>query len=144
MIFIWRQQLNGLVVPSDRSSHVIAEMWNYLSIMGAVTVFHFPCFVLGWNTSIAFICGNFVVWKGASTTPLITIAITEILSRVLKKNNLPGVIFIILHGGAEIGEAIAHGTNIFLVSFHGTTKFIHGRWSIDFINATFFEPPGSC
>ncbi|KAI3893049.1 hypothetical protein MKX03_033021 [Papaver bracteatum] len=116
------RQLNGSVVPSERPNHVMMEMWNPLGIVGVITAFNFPCAVLGWNACIALVCGNCVVWKGAPTTPLITIAMTEIVSGVLKKNNLPGAIFTAFCGGAEIGEAIAKDTRIPLVSFTGSTK----------------------
>ncbi|XP_060213803.1 aldehyde dehydrogenase family 7 member A1-like [Lycium barbarum] len=81
------------------------------------------CHVLsGWNACIALVCGNCVVWKGAPTTPLVTIAMTKIVASVLEKNNLPGSIFTALCGGAEIGEALAKDTRIPLVSFTGSSK----------------------
>ncbi|KAL6010607.1 Aldehyde dehydrogenase 7 member B4 [Asimina triloba] len=60
--------------------------------------------------------------KGAPTTPLITIAMTEIVAGVLEKNNLPGAIFTSFCGGAEIGQAIAKDSRISLVSFTGSSK----------------------
>ncbi|OVA08333.1 Aldehyde dehydrogenase domain [Macleaya cordata] len=114
------RQLNGSIVPSEREfTHY---MWNPLGIVGVITAFNFPCAVLGWNACIALVCGNCVVWKGAPTTPLITIAMTEIVAGVLEKNNLPGAIFTAFCGGAEIGEAIAKDTRVPLVSFTGSTK----------------------
>ncbi|URE33166.1 Aldehyde dehydrogenase family 7 member [Musa troglodytarum] len=87
------RQLSGSVIPSER-----------------------------WNACIALVCGNCVVWKGAPTTPLVTIAMTEIIAGVLEKNNLPGAIFTSFCGGAEIGQAIACDTRIPLVSFTGSSK----------------------
>ncbi|KAG8380171.1 hypothetical protein BUALT_Bualt07G0165800 [Buddleja alternifolia] len=116
------RQLNGSVIPSERPNHMMLEMWNPLGIVGVITAFNFPCAVLGWNACIALVCGNAVVWKGAPTTPLITIAMTKIISGVLEKNNLPGAIFTAFCGGAEIGQAIAADTRIPLVSFTGSSK----------------------
>nr|BCX99720.1 aldehyde dehydrogenase [Zostera marina] len=116
------RQLNGKVVPSERPDHVMMEMWNPLGIVGVITAFNFPCAVLGWNACIALVCGNCVVWKGAPTTPLVTIAMTKIVTHVLEKNNLPGAIFTSFCGGAEIGEAIARDTRIPLVPFTGSSK----------------------
>nr|GLL23255.1 aldehyde dehydrogenase family 7 member B4-like isoform X1 [Ipomoea trifida] len=87
------RQLNGSVIPSER-----------------------------WNACIALVCGNSVVWKGAPTTPLVTIAMTKIVAGVLEKNNLPGAIFTAFCGGADIGQAIAMDTRIPLVSFTGSSK----------------------
>ncbi|URE33167.1 Aldehyde dehydrogenase family 7 member [Musa troglodytarum] len=116
------RQLSGSVIPSERPNHMMLEVWNPLGIVGVITAFNFPCAVLGWNACIALVCGNCVVWKGAPTTPLVTIAMTEIIAGVLEKNNLPGAIFTSFCGGAEIGQAIACDTRIPLVSFTGSSK----------------------
>lgn len=116
------RQLNGSVVPSERPNHMMLEMWNPLGIVGVITAFNFPCAVLGWNACIALVCGNCVVWKGAPTTPLVTLAMTKLVAGVLEKNNFPGAIFTALCGGAEIGEAIAKDKRIALVSFTGSSK----------------------
>uniref|UniRef100_A0A2P2KPB4 aldehyde dehydrogenase (NAD(+)) n=1 Tax=Rhizophora mucronata TaxID=61149 RepID=A0A2P2KPB4_RHIMU len=116
------RQLNGLIIPSERPNHIMLETWNPLGIVGVITAFNFPCAVLGWNACIALVCGNCVVWKGAPTTPLVTIAITKIVAEVMEKNTLPGAIFTSFCGGAEIGQAIAKDTRILLVSFTGSSK----------------------
>ncbi|BFG39591.1 hypothetical protein CerSpe_258650 [Prunus speciosa] len=116
------RQLNGSIVPSERPNHMMFEVWNPLGVVGVITAFNFPCAVLGWNACIALVCGNCVVWKGAPTTPLVTIAVTKLVAEVLERNNLPGAIFTSFCGGAEIGEAIAKDTRIPLVSFTGSSK----------------------
>lgn len=116
------RQLNGSIIPSERPNHAMLEVWNPLGIVGVITAFNFPSAVLGWNACIALVCGNCVVWKGAPTTPLVTIALTKIIAGVLEKNDLPGAIFTSLCGGAEIGQAIAKDKRIQLVSFTGSSK----------------------
>ncbi|CDP20508.1 unnamed protein product [Coffea canephora] len=116
------RQLNGSIIPSERPNHMMFETWNPLGIVAVITAFNFPCAVLGWNVCIALVCGNCVVWKGAPTTPLVTIAMTKIVAGVLEKNNLPGAIFTAFCGGAEIGQAIAKDARIPLVSFTGSSK----------------------
>ncbi|CAM6082935.1 unnamed protein product [Calypogeia fissa] len=129
------RQLNGSVIPSERPNHVMFEFWNPLGIVGVITSFNFPCAVLGWNACLAMVCGNTVVWKGAPTTPLTTIAVTKIFQEVLEKNGLPGAIFTGLCGGAEIGQKIAHDNRIALVSFTGSTKV--GQLVREAVNARF-------
>lgn len=116
------RQLNGSIIPSERPNHMMLEMWNPLGIVGVITAFNFPCAVLGWNACLALVCGNCVVWKGAPTTPLITIAMTKLVAEVLENNNLPTAIFTVFCGGAEIGQAISKDTRIPLVSFTGSSK----------------------
>lgn len=116
------RQLSGAVLPSERPNHFMMEQWNPLGVVGVITAFNFPCAVLGWNACIALVCGNVVVWKGAPTTPLVSVATTRIIAGVLAANGLPGGIFTCLCGGADIGAAIARDPRIPLVSFTGSTK----------------------
>jgi len=53
--------------------------------------------------AIALICGNTVHWKGAPSTPLISIATMKIINKVLKENNCEGVVTLTV-GDKDIGE----------------------------------------
>jgi aldehyde dehydrogenase family 7 protein A1 len=73
--------------------------------MGVITAFNFPHAVLGWNFSIGAVCGNSTLWKGAPSTPLISIATTKIIHEVLAKNNCPeSVLALCLDTRKDIGE----------------------------------------
>lgn len=56
------------------------------------------------------VCGNAVVWKGALTTPLVSIATTKIITGVLERNGIPGSIACLVTGGADVGETIVNDT----------------------------------
>lgn len=71
--------IGGKVIPSERNNHVLLEWWNPLGIIGVITAFNFPHAVFGWNATLSLICGNCLIWKGAGTTGLITIATSKIL-----------------------------------------------------------------
>ena len=45
--------------------------------------------VFGWNLAISLITGNVNIWKGASTTSLVTLATMKIIAGVLEANKLP-------------------------------------------------------
>lgn len=66
-------------------------------------------------------CGDTVLWKGAPSTPLSSVATTKIISSVLEKNNLPGGICSLCSGGSDIGDAMAVDTRLPLLSFTGST-----------------------
>jgi len=112
----------GQIFPSERPNHFMLEQWNPIGTTGIITAFNFPVAVLGWNAAIALVCGNPLIWKGAPSTNLSTLATQRIVQRVLERNNLPGSICVALTGGADIGEAIAKDKRIPLVSFTGSTK----------------------
>jgi aldehyde dehydrogenase family 7 protein A1 len=83
--------IDGKVLPSERPGHFMMEVWNPLGIIGVITAFNFPVAVSGWNATLAFICGDLMMWKGALTTSLCTIATGKIVAEVLKKNGFGSV-----------------------------------------------------
>ena len=62
-----------------------------------------------------------MIWKGAPSTPLVSVATTKIVTSVLEKNGLPGGIVSLCQGGTEIGQALASDPRVKLVSFTGST-----------------------
>ncbi|TPX58973.1 hypothetical protein PhCBS80983_g02815 [Powellomyces hirtus] len=115
------RQIGGAVVPSERPGHFMKEMWNPLGTVGVISAFNFPVAVYGWNSSLALVCGNAVVWKGAPTTNLTSVAVTKILERVLERNNLPGALCSLVTGGADVGQAMSKDHRVNLLSFTGST-----------------------
>ncbi|KAL1132164.1 hypothetical protein AAG570_010121 [Ranatra chinensis] len=113
---------SGSIFPSERPGHVLLEQWNPLGVIGVISAFNFPLAVYGWNSAIAMVCGDTVLWKGASTTPLVSVATTKVLQEVLEKNQLPGAICTLCCGGPQVGEAMARDKRLPLVSFTGSTQ----------------------
>lgn len=96
--------IGGSVFNSERPEHFMMEVWNPLGIVGVITAFNFPSAVFGWNAAIALICGNLVVWKGAPTTSLITIACAKIIGDVLAENKINPNVVTVVQGGVDIGQ----------------------------------------
>ncbi|XP_072051343.1 alpha-aminoadipic semialdehyde dehydrogenase-like [Amphiura filiformis] len=115
------RMFGGQIFPSERPGHALMEQYNPLGVVGVITAFNFPCAVFGWNAAIAMVCGNTVLWKGAPTTPLTSVAITRIVTDCLKANNINPAVVTTVCGGADIGEAMANDERIPLVSFTGST-----------------------
>ncbi|XP_046559067.1 alpha-aminoadipic semialdehyde dehydrogenase-like [Haliotis rubra] len=111
----------GHVFPSERPGHMLMEQWNPLGVIGVITAFNFPCAVYGWNSCLALITGNTVLWKGAPSTPLTSVAMIRIVTKVLEDNNIPGSVCSLVCGGADIGTLIAKDERVNLVSFTGST-----------------------
>merc|ERR1719495_309121 len=116
------RMFSGKVIPSERPGHALLENWNPLGVMGIITAFNFPVAVYGWNSAIAMACGNTMIWKGAPTTPLTSVAITKVVADVLERNSLPGAISALCQGGTDIGVAMAADKRLKLVSFTGSTE----------------------
>ncbi|EFX66442.1 hypothetical protein DAPPUDRAFT_302712 [Daphnia pulex] len=116
------RMFEGKVIPSERPNHTLLEMWNPLGTIGIISAFNFPVAVYGWNNALSMICGNTMIWKGAPSTPLCSIATTKIVSQVLEKNNLPGAICSLICGDADVGSAMANDPRLPLISFTGSTR----------------------
>jgi len=115
------RMLPGQVIPSERPGHALLENWNPLGVIGIITAFNFPVAPYGWNNAIALACGDAMIWKGSPTTPLTSVAVIKILSKVFEANNLPGAICTLISGGADIGAAMSADERVKLVSFTGST-----------------------
>ena len=116
------RKLEGRVMPSERPGHLLIERWNPLGIVGVITAFNFPCAVLFWNTCISLVCGNCTIWKGASSTSMVTMAITRLIHEVLEANNVsPGVFVSIVGPGRSVGNLFLDDDRIKLLSFTGST-----------------------
>jgi len=116
------RMFSGKVIPSERPGHALMENWNPLGVIGIITAFNFPVAVYGWNSALAMACGNTMIWKGAPTTPLTSVAITKCVGNVLERNSLPGAISALCQGGTDVGKKMAADPRIKLVSFTGSTE----------------------
>jgi aldehyde dehydrogenase family 7 protein A1 len=114
--------IEGKVLPSERPGHFMMENWNPLGLIGCITAFNFPVAVSGWNAAIALVCGNLMLWKGASSTTLCTIATQRIIGEVLLKHGFGSVQTVCNGSGATIGEKFIHDARLQLVSFTGSTE----------------------
>ena len=63
------RQLYGLTIASERPGHHMRETWHPLGVVGVISAFNFPVAVWSWNTALALVCGNSVVWKPSEKTP---------------------------------------------------------------------------
>lgn len=116
------RQLYGLTMHSERPEHRMYEQWHPLGVVGIISAFNFPVAVWSWNTMLAWVCGNTCIWKPSEKTPLSGIACQNIISEVLRDNNLPEGISCLTIGDRAVGEAMAADENIALVSATGSTR----------------------
>jgi len=115
------RQLYGLTMPSERRMHRLQEQWHPLGVVGVITAFNFPVAVWSWNTAIALVCGDTVLWKPSSKTPLTAIACTRIAERVLAKFGFdPAICSLAIGRGSDIGDLINTDPRVALVSYTGS------------------------
>ncbi|WP_432563906.1 aldehyde dehydrogenase family protein [Kineococcus sp. SYSU DK003] len=83
------RQLGGLTMPSERPGHRLMETWHPVGVVGVISAFNFPVAVWAWNTALALVCGNTVVWKPSERTPLTALACSALLDRAARELDLP-------------------------------------------------------
>jgi aldehyde dehydrogenase (NAD+) len=114
------RQLYGLSMHSERPGHRMYEQWHPLGVIGVVTAFNFPVAVWSWNALLAAVCGDCVVWKPSSETPLTAIAVQRIVDKVMARHGLPGVFSLVIGKGREIGERMLADRRLPLISATGS------------------------
>jgi len=115
------RQLYGLTMPSERRMHRLQEQWHPLGVVGVITAFNFPAAVWSWNTAIALVCGDTVLWKPSSKAPLTAIACIRLAQRVLENAGFdPAICSLTIGRGSDIGDLINTDPRVALVSYTGS------------------------
>jgi aldehyde dehydrogenase (NAD+) len=117
------RQLYGFTMQSERPSHRMYDQYHPLGIVATISAFNFPVAVWSWNAMLAAVCGDVNLWKPSSKVPLSAIATQNIVSKVIKENNLPeGIFSLIIGKGSTIGERLLNDKRIPLISVTGSTR----------------------
>jgi aldehyde dehydrogenase (NAD+) len=69
---------------------------------------------------IAAVCGDVMVWKPSSKTPLTAIAIQKIVNRVMEPLGWSGVMSLLVGSSRDVGEMLIHDRRVPLVSATGS------------------------
>jgi aldehyde dehydrogenase (NAD+) len=115
------RQLYGLTMHSERPSHRMYEQYHPLGIVGIISAFNFPVAVWSWNSMLAWVCGDVCIWKPSSKVPLCAIACQNIITEVLRKNNVPEGVSNLVIGNVS-GDLLNNDKRVPLVSFTGSTR----------------------
>ncbi len=116
------RQLYGFTMHSERPSHRMYDQYHPLGITGIISAFNFPVAVWSWNTMLAAVCGNVMVWKPSEKTPLTSIACQNIISKVLKDNHIDEGVFCLINGDRTVGEWMTTDKRVPLISATGSTR----------------------
>ncbi|MEX1010752.1 MAG: aldehyde dehydrogenase family protein [Balneolaceae bacterium] len=114
------RMLCGRTMHSERPEHRMYEQWHPLGPVGIISAFNFPVAVYSWNTMIAAVCGDTVIWKGSEKTPLCSLAVQKIIAEVATRNGVPEGVFNLVTGGRELGKSMAEDEHLPLLSATGS------------------------
>ncbi|HEY2032950.1 MAG TPA: aldehyde dehydrogenase family protein [Rhizomicrobium sp.] len=117
------RQLYGLTVASERPGHRMMETWHPAGPVAVISAFNFPVAVWSWNTALALVCGDPVIWKPSEKTPLTALATQALFTRAWKKfGQAPAHISQVILGLRDAGEILAKDARIPVVSATGSTR----------------------
>ncbi|HHU40215.1 MAG TPA: aldehyde dehydrogenase family protein [Propionibacterium sp.] len=116
------RQLYGRTMPSERSGHRLQETWQPLGVVGVISAFNFPVAVWSWNTAVALVCGDAVVWKPSELTPLCALGCDALLRRAMADCGAPEGLHELVLGARDVGEALVDDARVALLSATGSTR----------------------
>jgi aldehyde dehydrogenase (NAD+) len=112
------RRLYGQTTPSELRNKFAMSVRQPLGVCSVITPWNFPMAIPSWKIVPALVCGNTVVFKPASLTPLSAINFVK----VLEEAGLPrGVVNIVTGDGGEVGDPMTEDANVRVVSFTGST-----------------------
>ena len=90
-----------------------------LGVVGCISPWNLPLYLLTWKIAPALAAGNCVVAKPSEVTPMTA----YLLSQICRDVGLPPGVLNIVHGvGAKVGSAISAHPSLKAVSFTGSTR----------------------
>jgi aldehyde dehydrogenase (NAD+) len=116
------RMLYGLSMHSERPGHAMREQWHPLGVVGVITAFNFPMAVWGWNSMLAWICGDPCVWKPASSVPLCAIGMINAVRPVLEAEGLGALATLCIGSGRNVGARMLEDKRLPMISFTGSTS----------------------
>ena len=116
------RQLEGRTMPSERPGHRLMETWHPRGVVGVISAFNFPAAVWSWNTAIALVCGDTVVWKPSELTPLTSLACSAILDRAIADAGAPAGVHQLILPTRDDAQCIVDDPRVALVSATGSER----------------------
>lgn len=109
----------GMTAPSEMYDKFQMAVRDPVGVVAAITPWNFPMAIPTWKIMPALVCGNTVVFKPATDTPLIAVE----LVKVFEEAGLPpGVLNLVLGRGSEVGEALLNHPDVDIYTFTGSTE----------------------
>lgn len=107
----------GEIFSSPRRGERILVVRKPLGVVGVVTPFNFPIAIPAWKIAPALAYGNTVVWKPASTVPLLALR----LAGALAEAGLPAGVLNLVIGPGNLGSALVEHPRLDGLTFTGST-----------------------
>src|SRR5215208_2493686 len=113
----WSDKVMGETIPV-KGNYLTYTLREPVGVVAAIVPWNFPLLLAAWKVAPALACGNVVILKPASQTPLTALALGDL---ALEAGVPPGVLNVVTGPGARVGRAIVRHPGIDKVAFTGDT-----------------------
>lgn len=107
----------GEIFSSPRAGEQILVTRKPIGVVATITPFNFPIAIPAWKIAPALVYGNTVVWKPASTVPLLAVRLADALTAA----GLPPGVLNLVMGDSAIGDALVNHDGVDAITFTGST-----------------------
>src|SRR5215831_2713920 len=112
------RRLFGQTTPSELRDKFNMSVRQPIGVVGVITPWNFPMAIPSWKIAPALVCGNTMVFKPASQTPLSALNFVN----VLVEAGVPrGVVNLVTGDGPDVGTPMTTREAVRVVSFTGST-----------------------
>jgi alpha-ketoglutaric semialdehyde dehydrogenase len=112
------RRMFGQTVPSELRNKFAMSVRQPLGVCSIITPWNFPMAIPSWKIAPALVCGNTVVFKPASQTPLSAWNFVNVL---LEAGVPKGVVNLVTGDGSAVGTPMTADERVRVVSFTGST-----------------------
>ena len=114
----WADKIHGETIPV-KGNFLTYTLREPVGVVAAIVPWNFPLLLTAWKVAPALACGNTVIIKPASQTPLTALALAEIAHEA---GLPPGVLNVITGPGSRVGRMIVEHPGIDKIAFTGDTS----------------------
>jgi aldehyde dehydrogenase (NAD+) len=114
----WSDKVMGETIPV-KGNHLTYTLREPVGVVAAIVPWNFPLLLAAWKIAPALACGNVVIVKPASQTPLTALALGELAMEV---GFPPGVLNVVTGAGSIVGQALVEHPGIDKIAFTGDTS----------------------
>src|SRR5881409_2432230 len=104
----WADKIHGETIPV-KGNYLTYTLREPVGVVAAIVPWNFPLLLTSWKVAPALACGNTIIVKPASQTPLTALALAELAQEV----GLPaGVLNVVTGPGSSVGRTIVEHPGI--------------------------------
>ncbi len=113
------RRLFGHTTPSELPDKFQMSVRMPIGVVGVITPWNFPIAIPSWKIAPALVCGNTVVFKPATDTPLLGERFVELL---VEAGVPAGVVNVVHGGGGAVGDALVRHPDVPVITLTGSRE----------------------